>query len=351
MSGMIGHVTYAIQAAKAAVQRRLPVAPLIGRHWASYLAGSYLGCDIQTMPEAICVDTGKEVGYGTVPVKQSPLTGGKVRPFYLAFDNQRYRPAEIHELFYGRSHLTFGWSQREQSLVLPWEHLPDYCAAVVKDALELFGPGERPLAYVLGWMTHLVGDGLIKSIWPGVTLHLLDGKYTPRNRHVQDLFTYHEVGVKELRFDWPALLADLADTPLEPIQLHYMRVALPRGHLAGYAPEGWLPEREGLLRAVLQKNRDYLKTYQREVLREMALTRTEGGWRGQLALEEASGGLTYPQMVEAAEKAQLRHALWQIAEAIAELFNQVVVLVPRLRDLPGNDQPTWAELTKRWKRP
>ena len=42
--------------------------------------------------------------------------------------------------------------------------LPD---AVIEDALGLFGPGERPLAYVLGWMTHLVGDGLIKSIRPG----------------------------------------------------------------------------------------------------------------------------------------------------------------------------------------
>ena len=66
MSGIVGHTMYAILAAKAATQRRLPVAPLIGRHWASYLAGSYLGCDIQTMPEAVCVDTGKEVGYGTV---------------------------------------------------------------------------------------------------------------------------------------------------------------------------------------------------------------------------------------------------------------------------------------------
>jgi hypothetical protein len=351
MSGMIGHVIYAVLGAKAAVQRRLPVAPLIGRHWSSYLAGSYLGCDIQTMPEAICADTGKEVGYGTVPLSQSPLTGGKVRPFYLAFDNQQYRPADIHELCYGRSHLTFGWSQREQTLVLPWEHLPDYGAAVVEDALERFGPGERPLAYVLGWMTHLVGDGLIKSIWPGVTLHLLDGKYTARNRPVQDLFTYHEMGVKELQLNWPALLADLADTPVEPIQLHYMRVAPPRGQLARYAPDGWLPGREGLLRAVLQKNRDYLKTYQRQVLQEMALTRTDSISRCHPALERASGGLTYTEMVEAAEKAHFRHALWQIAEAIAELFGQVTLLVPRLRELPGNDGPTWAELTRRWKVP
>ena len=53
MSGIIGHAMYAILAAKAASHRRLSVAPLIGRHWANYLAGSYLGCDIQTMPEAL----------------------------------------------------------------------------------------------------------------------------------------------------------------------------------------------------------------------------------------------------------------------------------------------------------
>jgi hypothetical protein len=36
--------------------------PMIARHGASYLAGADLGCDIQTLPEAICADTGKEVG-------------------------------------------------------------------------------------------------------------------------------------------------------------------------------------------------------------------------------------------------------------------------------------------------
>ncbi len=79
MSGIVGHATYAILGAKAARQRRLSVAPLIARHWAAYLAGSYLGCDIQTMPEAVCLDTGREVGYGTVPLEKSPLT--QVREF------------------------------------------------------------------------------------------------------------------------------------------------------------------------------------------------------------------------------------------------------------------------------
>jgi hypothetical protein len=349
MSGIIGHTMYAILAAKVAVHRRLPLAALLQRHWATYLAGSYLGCDIQTMPEAVCVDTGKEVGYGTVPLAKSPLTGGKVRPYHFAFEGNQYTPREIHGMFYGRAHLTFGWSRQQQDLVLPWDHLPDYCSAVLEDALALFGPGERPLAYVLGWMTHLVGDGLIKSIWPGVTLHLLDGKYTTKNRPIQDLVTYHEVGRKELQLNWPALLADLAETPVEPIQLHYMRVAPPRGRLSRDFPDGWMPAGEDLLRAVLRENRRYLRIYQEEVLKEMALQRTDEGWQCSADLRQVTGGLSYEQMIEVAEKAHFRHALWQIAEAVGDLFSQVVPLVPNLRRIPSDNRPTWAELTKRWK--
>jgi hypothetical protein len=350
MSGIIGHTMYAILGAKAIQQRRLPIAPLIERHWASYLAGSYLGCDIQTMPEAICVDTGREVGYGTVPLDKSPLTGGKLRPYRFAFEGTKYRPDEIHHMFYGRSHLTFGWSRSEQNLILPWDHLPDFCAAVAEDAATLFGPGERPLAYALGWMTHLAGDGLIKSIAPGVTLHLLDGKYTARNRPIQDLVTFHEIGRKELHVDWAALLADLAETPAEPIQLHAMRVTAPRGRLARDFPDGWMPAQEGLLRAVLQENRRYLRIYKDYVLKEMQLHRTGGDWHCTAELSRTTGGLSYAQMVQAAEKAEFRQALWQIGEFIANLLAQAVQFVPNLDPMPRVDDPSWVELGKRWKR-
>ena len=69
MSGIIGHTMYAILAGKAAAAKKLPIAQIIHRHYASYLCGSYLGCDIQTIPEARCIDTGQEVGYGTAPLK------------------------------------------------------------------------------------------------------------------------------------------------------------------------------------------------------------------------------------------------------------------------------------------
>jgi len=349
MSGVIGHSMYALLGARAAAGRRLPVAPIATRHLASYLAGAYLGCDIQTMPEAVCVDTGREVGYGTVPLAVSPLTGGAVRPFLLRYQGQQYTPRQIHDLFYGRAHVTFGWSKAQQPLTVPWDHLCDYCAAVVDDTLTLFGPEERPLAYVLGWMTHLVGDALIKSIAPGVTLKLLDGKYTARNRPIQDLFTFHEIGRKELHLRWSALLADLAQTPVEPVQLHFMRVGPRRGSLGRAATQGWMPEQEGLLRAVLAENRRYMALYKDQVLADMELTPTPQGGQCRAALSQAAGGLSYAQMVAAAEDAHFRQALVQIGEAVADLFAEVVRLTPVLGRFPTDCGPSWNELTQRWK--
>ena len=59
MSGLIGHTMYGILARREARARGLSIATLLARHDASYLCGAYLGCDIQTMPEAVC---GKQKG-------------------------------------------------------------------------------------------------------------------------------------------------------------------------------------------------------------------------------------------------------------------------------------------------
>ena len=63
-------MTYAILAAKAAEARHLPIAPLIRRHFSTYLCGAYLGCDVQTMPAAVCIDSGEEVGHGPSPIER-----------------------------------------------------------------------------------------------------------------------------------------------------------------------------------------------------------------------------------------------------------------------------------------
>ena len=349
MSGIIGHTMYAILGCKASEHRGLPIASLIHRHYASYLCGAYLGCDIQTMPEAICVDTGKEVGYGTAPLEKSPLTGGAVRPWSFDFDGKSYRPREIHGRFYGRSHLVFGWAPSERIHGVPWDHLPDYCAAVVDDAMELFGPGERKLAYLFGWMAHIVGDSLIKSIQPGIELDLLDGKYTPKNRPIQDLVAYHEIGVKEFGLNWPAMLTDLAETPVEPVQLHYMRVAPPRGELAKQFSNAWAPQLAPLLEAVLKQNRRYQAIRNPRLLQLYKLRKVGSGWECSEELSRRSGGLRYSEMVRLADRADFRQALWDMGEAIASLFEQVGDRSTVIRALPRESGPSWAEITSRWK--
>jgi hypothetical protein len=351
MSGVIGHMMYAVLAAKAAEQRKLPIAAVVGRHFASYLAGSYLGSDIQTLPAAVCQDTGKEVGYGTTPPERSPLTGGPVTGWKLEFQGQAYTPQDVYRMFYGRGHLLFGWDAPERDKRLRWEQLPGYLAAAAGDAIELFGPGERPLAYVFGWATHLAGDSLIKSVQPGVTLHLLNGKYTPENRPIQDLVTFHEVGRKELRLNWAALLTDAAQTPVEPVQCHYMRVARPAGRLAWYFPGDWVPEQEALLGKVLEENRRYQRIRNAQVLKEMELREGPDGPACDPELSRQTGGLRYSEMVRLADEAGFRHALWQIAEAIADLFEQAIREQPLLQSLPLDSGPTWEELTRRWRHP
>jgi hypothetical protein len=349
MSGIVGHTLYALLGLRAAEARKLPVTALLGHHLASYLAGAYLGCDIQAMPEAICVETGEEVGFGTVPVEKSPYTGGPVRPFRLSVRGAAFTPRQIHEVFYGRSHVVLGWRQEDRRFAVPWDGLPNYFADVVRDGLDSYGPGERPLVYVFGWMVHIVSDALIKGVQPGLSLHLLDGQYTPRNRPIQDLVSFHEVGRKELGLNWAALLTDLAETPVEPIQPHYMRVALPDGALGREFGDGWAPEKAWLLKAVLLENRRFLRRYVPFVLAEMELHQTPTGPDCNGNLRETVG-LCYPEMVELAQKADFRHTLWQIGEAIADMFASVVQREPRLSTTRADRSPSWGELSRNWRR-
>lgn len=350
MSGIVGHSLFGLLGLKAAAARKLPVTAIAAAHQASYLAGAYLGSDVQTMPAAVCVDTGREFGYGTVPAEKSPFTGGAVRPWALVVGEQSYRPREIHELFYGRSHVVFGWPRQQREKALPWDHLPDYFAAVVEDTFDLFGPGRRPLAYVLGWMAHVVSDSLIKSVQPGIDLDLLDGKYTPRNRPIQDLFMYHEIGVKEFHLDWPALFTDLVETPVELVQLHYMRIAEPRGRLARFFAHDWRADQAALLRAVLAENRRWCRFHAQDVLRDMQLLEAANGkFECHDAFRQLTG-LNYAQMIELAQQARLRRACWQMGEAIADMFAAVVQRSPRLSAESSHDGPSWAELSQAWQR-
>lgn len=333
MSGLVGHTLYAILGARVATARLPRLAAIAQRHQPSYLAGAYLGSDVQTTPEAVCVDTGRDVGYGTAPLAKSPLTGGAVRPWTLKHAGRAHTPRELYDVFYGRAHLVFGWARADREHAEPWDHLPHFFAATLEDAVDLYGPGERHLAYLLGWMAHVVSDSLIKSQHPGLDLHLFDGKYTPRNRPIQDLVSFHAIGADELRLDWPKIFADLAATPVEPVQFHYMRCTEPRGRLANEFPNLWDASRQPLLQALLVENRRWVAHHARDVLAELALTPGADGRPECSAAIRASTGLTYAQMGTLAEQAGFRRALHQIAEAIAEMWEATLRVSNRLAAL------------------
>ncbi|MFP6765790.1 MAG: hypothetical protein VB858_19320, partial [Planctomycetaceae bacterium] len=187
------------------------------------------------------------------------------------------------------------------------------------------------------------------SIHSGIELNLLDGKYTPRNRPIQDLVTYHEIGVRELGLNWPALLSDLAETPVEPIQLHYMRAAQPRGELASQFQNAWSPHLTPLLQVVLQENRRYQSIRNPRLVQRYRLKKTGTEWRCSEELSRTTGGLSYRDMIELADKANFRHALWTMGESIATLFEQVLERSPGLQALPEMQAVSWETLTQRWR--
>ena len=348
MSGIVGHVTYALLAASELSGRESPLAPVVFRHLPVYLAGSYLGCDIQTLPAAICEDTGRRVGYGSSPIEKSPLTGGKVRPWRLEYRGREISPREIHEIFYGRSHLILGWTNAGEGDRIPLSSLVDYGASVAGDAVELFGPGDEALAYVLGWLTHVMGDGLIKSVINGINLNLLGGTYTAQNRPVQDLVSFNEVGIGEWGLDWSVLLDQLANTPVELVQVHYMRCGVKGGRLGAHFENGWNPGLAPLLERVLEENRSYQRVRNVELVAQ--LTVTDGNCDPELC--RSSGGLSYAEMKKAAEAAGFREALTQMGILIADFFERIVEEQERLQDLPkasGSEWEEWLEIERATK--
>src|SRR5690606_29511550 len=115
---------------------------------------------------------------------------------------------------------------------------------------------------------------------------------------------------------------------------HYMRVSRPRGALASQFPDGWRPEQESLLQRVLAENRRYQQIRNPRLIQLYGLRKTQNGWQCNEELSQQAGGLSYTEMVQVANKANFRHAIWQMGEAIVTLFEQVIQRQPRLQDLP-----------------
>lgn len=160
---------------------------------------------------------------------------------------------------------------------------------------------------------------------------------------------FHEIGVKEFHIAWPALLADLAETPVEPAQLHYMRIAEPRGQLARYFPHDWRADQTDLLRAVLAENRRWCSFHAQDVLRDMQLLPTADGKLDCNDAIRRLTGLNYAQMIELAQQAKLRRACWQMGEAIADIFSAVTARSPRLASENADGGLSWEEIARLWR--
>jgi hypothetical protein len=78
-----------------------------------------------------------------------------------------------------------------------------------------------------------------------------------------------------------------------------------------------------LLQAVLAENRRYFRFWTRHEYELLQLRQTPAGWECHEDLSRLTGGLSYAQMLQAAEQAGLRRAIGQIAGKIAEVWEDL----------------------------
>mgnify|MGYP001394367141 FL=1 len=124
-----------------------------------------------------------------------------------------------------------------------------------------------------------------------------------------------------------------------------MRASAPRGQLAELHAEAWTPGHGPLLRKTLAENRRYQRIRNERIIRQLALISTASGWECDRELSETAGGMTYAEMRRHAEAADFRHALWQIADCIADMFEQLVQRLGVLGNLGAIAAPTWQEIS------
>ena len=86
------------------------------------------------------------------------------------------------------------------------------------------------------------------------------------------------------------------------------------------------------------------------LLRQYRLRETGSGRQCDEELSRQTGGLSYEEMVELADQAGFRHALWQMGEAVADLFERVSDHLPVLQNVAAYDAPTWDQITRRWRK-
>ena len=98
------------------------------------------------------------------------------------------------------------------------------------------------------------------------------------------------------------------------------------------------------------ENRRYQKIRNGRLLQQLALRQVNGRWVCDEQLSQQTGGLQYEEMVSMAKKADFRHALWQMGEAVADLMEKVVQRQPLLQEMPKDTEPGWKQLSGGWQK-
>ena len=112
---------------------------------------------------------------------------------------------------------------------------------------------------------------------------------------------------------------NLAETPVESVQAHFMRLAQPCGQLAEKFPNGWSPKHEQLLYVVMGENRRYQKIRTPRLLKQLELDPITQNCDSELS--QITGGLTFQEMMQVAEAAKFRQTLTYIGKSVGQFLS------------------------------
>jgi hypothetical protein len=222
----------------------------------SLCAGSYRGADLQIMPLAVCQCCGRVLGLEFDPLR--PLCehcGGGIRPYLFRHGGKNWDFLSLHETFYSRSHVVipspFPLSDRSpldvDAMRLLFFHVArDAMRTAQASATVAADPakGQHALAFAMGWMAHVVTDGIMKGHLAPALPRFIDGQYGQWSK-----IAYEVVILSSLSYDlgltYDDLLFDLPGWDDNGIFLHYMMVNEPSCYRHwGEVRDAWLPRPE-----------------------------------------------------------------------------------------------------------
>lgn len=249
------------------------VARIAAAHLPSVYAGAYEGADCQIMPLALCDGCGRVVGLGHLPdVPLCEYCGGTLRPYRFHFAGQDWDALSLHGAFYVRSHLGLPVSSPHSDRShLPLDATRSVWRNVLCDAFTTAHAGplisadpgrwEWAVAFVLGWITHVVADLVMKGFWPETVTDtsFVDGLYGPKSRMAWEHLILSTL-CDEMGISGEGLLYGLPGGDDNGIMLHYMMVNEPARYTHWDPPvPNWpaRPDQHDLLSAHLVAHRAF----------------------------------------------------------------------------------------------